>query len=177
LDPAGSPASHPDDAQVLRFIRAARQAAENYCAVSIGIQDVRLSLDYWPSVLELPLGPVRNVSSVKYFDAAGVLQTLDAASYHAETGVRARLVILAAPGIHPTIPGAVQINYSAGYGDDVSIESPREPYPLPGPIRDAILLELGNRYENREQVTDVETYQIGRGWADALQPYRLGLGL
>lgn len=112
-------------------------------------------LDGFPSTgvaIELPKPPLQSVSSIKYYDTAGVLQTWDAANYSviAPSGPFARRgYIVPAYGIaYPStqaIIDAVQIAFIAGYGAAYGN--------VPALIRAAMLLILGELYERREEST------------------------
>lgn len=101
---------------------------------------------YFPaySELRLPYPPLISVTSIKYIDPDGVLQTFTAASYVVDTsGVQGR-VYLAYGESWPSIriePNAVRVEYVAGYGDASAV---------PEDVRSWMLLRVGERYEHRE---------------------------
>lgn len=65
---------------------AARQAAEQYLGRGLFTQTWQAQLAYWAEVIWLPMAaPLQSVTSVKYYDGDGVLQTLAASSYVVDT--------------------------------------------------------------------------------------------
>jgi len=108
----------------------------------------------WQSV-DVPLPTLQSVTSVKYYDPDGVQQTMDSADYIV-TGQRI-VPVDAWPDIDTTRPGAVTVQFVAGYGLATAV---------PAAIKAAILLYVGSMYEGRED------------WADSvaakalLAPYR-----
>lgn len=111
---------------------------------SILSQTLRQDLRAWPyREFRLTCGPVSAISSVKYFDQDNVLQTVSPSSYFLDGETLIFAAAFAAPSLYCR-PGAVQIEYVAGYaGADA----------VPKPIRQAMLLLIGHWYENREAVT------------------------
>lgn len=146
-----------DDAQdtlITLLIGAARKYAEAYCGRSFITQGWRLTLDAFPCVLQLERGPVQSVDSIIYTDMAGATQTItDPASpdYAIDlTGPLGRVT----PGFGRTWPiplpqiGAVQVNYTAGYGDAAA--------DVPEGIRHWMLVRINTAFENREEVAVVQ---------------------
>lgn len=178
LDAYDSPATHPDDSIVESLITAAREWSEAFCERSIAETVLELALDAWPSgndPVYLSRGPLQQVQSVVYIDAAGIQQTLT--DYQLDDyGDEPRLV----PAVAATWPvtqdkriNAVRIRYRAGHtlpGDSPDL------HPLPKPIKQAILLVLGHLYEHREDSTPVRVEQIPLGAQTLLRKYRLANG-
>lgn len=91
----------------------------------------RLSQDNWPTdaigyylrAIELPRTPLLTVTSVKYYDEADVLQTLDSAQYIVCTDSEIGQVYLKAAYTWPDLserPDAVQVLFTAGHATQVS---------------------------------------------------------
>lgn len=92
----------------------------------------------------LGLAPVTSIASVTYLDGAGVLQTVDAASYSLVNGRNAPEVRFVREFSIPVVrldKPAVTVTFVAGYCDDEA---------APGPLKAAILLMVGDIYQNRE---------------------------
>ena len=72
-----------DDALITTLIAAATIEAQGVAARSFVTQTLLLSLDAWPAdgAVRLPFPPLATVTSVKYFDADNVEQTIAAADY------------------------------------------------------------------------------------------------
>lgn len=119
--------------------------------------------------IRLPLPPLVDVTSIHYLDADLADQTLTADQYIVLDGPLAS--VDPAPGLcWPSTgchPRAVEITYVAGYGEAALV---------PGPIRTAAKLMVGDLYENRSsvvidasRVTLIEAPTVAR----LLKPYRL----
>lgn len=108
-------------------------------------QTWELDLDRFPAgAICLPLPPLQSVESVKYIDDAGIQQTLPASAYKVELGEHGRVW----PAFGTAWPtsraesAAVTVKFKAGFGADASA--------VPPAIRSAILLIVGDLFENRE---------------------------
>lgn len=149
--------SHPDDTVLTAALDGARRYAEHYTQTSIGAQTLELALDAFPvSWITLPRGPVTSITSVKYLDQAGVLQTLDPGAYKLDTyETPARLF----PVFGTSWPStrcevnAVLIRYVAGA---VTAE-------IDQAVISALKLITGHLYENREDSTPGTTNNIPLG--------------
>jgi hypothetical protein len=98
-----------------------------------------------------------------------VVQALDPTDYELDSFPRpARLVI------KRNFPGmTLTVNFSAGYTDG---QSPN-PFPRPAGVKAAILLMLGNLYENRESVANAQSYERPQSATYLLTPHRINMGL
>jgi uncharacterized phiE125 gp8 family phage protein len=98
-------------------------------------------------VIDLTKGPVSAVTALRYYDTAGVVQTIAPVNYVLDTNRRiARLVAAVGyswPAVWFGYPGVVQVMYTAGYADATKV---------PKPIKQWILMCLAALYESREQV-------------------------
>lgn len=190
LDAYDSPAAHPDDTLIEGLITAARQWAEEFCARSIAQATLELALDQWPEApaqwggpvgtaaplaVYLPRAPLQELLSVVYIDAAGVQQTL--AGYQLDDYSEPPRLMPAAGSSWPATQdkrlNAVRIRYRAGH--TLPGDSP-DAYPLPKPIKQAILLILGHLYEHREDATPVRLDELPMGAQTLLRKYRLANG-
>lgn len=80
-----------------------------------------LSLDEFSDAIEIPLGPVTAVGSVKYFDTEGDQQTLDAAYYTTDLSSNRQWVVLNTDYSWPDIldgVNAVTVRFTAGMSDN-----------------------------------------------------------
>jgi len=186
------------DGWINRNIKTAREWCEGWLGRTLAPQTLELSFggqtastavpSYWQplalnpwvesgSVIELPMGPALSVTSVTYFDEAGALQTMDAADYVLDDGLVVPTISLASGASWPAIQArrnAIQIRYLAGYtfpDDSPSL------FPLPWALRSAILLALGDLYENRENSSPVQLENIPLSAQSLMEPYRLRLGM
>jgi uncharacterized phiE125 gp8 family phage protein len=169
LDTFGSPPAHPDDSLVETLISAARENAEQYTGVTIAQASYQVKSPVSKSQISLQTWPVGNIASVTYQDGEGTVVTVDPDTYTVDNFQRpARLVFKIDPPAYDTT-----VAFTAGYTDN---ESPN-PYPCPAGVKAAILLMLGNLYENRESVTSVQSYERPQSATYLLTPHRVNMGL
>jgi uncharacterized phiE125 gp8 family phage protein len=120
-----------------------------------------------PQNVSLILGPVQNVTAVKYYDTDGVLQTDDINNYQV-FGTDFATVI--SPKDSFTWPvsqqrsDAIKIEYEIGYGDEITN--------VPQTIRHALMLLIGHWYDNREQTGVDELSNIPFGYEEMLNLHR-----
>lgn len=120
------------DAQITQAIRTYTAKAEHITGRRFITQTWTLTLDCFPSTITLPGSPLVSVDSVKYYDTAGVQQTLSESAYITD--------IASAPGrivpviTWPTIAArinAVEVTYKSGYGpDDTAVPDAAKGYIL-----------------------------------------------
>jgi uncharacterized phiE125 gp8 family phage protein len=143
-----------DDTLIDGLIVAARQLVEAHVRRALVTQTWDLYLDYFPSEdrhdygsIVVPNPPLVSVTSVKYYDDAGTLQTLSASGYRVLAGTPGRIApahLNDWPDAREH-PDAVVARYVAGYGAASAV---------PQSLRQAILLLAGHWYENREAVAE-----------------------
>lgn len=170
LVPFGNPLAHPDDPDILKWIKSAREWVELYIERTIGTQTFELALDEFPTAIEL--NPyVQSVTSIKYIDVTGTEQTINPSDYTLDNYSSPCWITPSFAKGFPTvqqIPNAVKVRYIAGYDVNNSV---------PEPINSAMLLIIGNLYENRQENTSKVNASLPMGIYTLLQPYRLGLGI
>lgn len=117
---------------------------------------------FGPAPIRLPYGPATSVTSVKYVDANGAEQTLASDQY---TLTNAGDLGLAYGASWPSLRGdaeGVRIRYVAGFAS------------LPPAILSAILLMVGDLYQNRETVGEVAgEIQMSMTVRALLAPFRV----
>ena len=121
-----------NDGQLMVYIRAAREAAEDYMGRALFTQTWKLELAYWANPIYLPRAyPLQNDSTatpstapiVEYYDVNGVLQTLDPSFYVVDTLSRPGRLLRAPNQVFPSLQadrsygGRVFVTYVAGYAD------------------------------------------------------------
>lgn len=115
-----------------------------------------------PASVKLILGPVTQVSAVKYYDTDGELQT-DTLSNYDVTGTSFESYVTPKAGFNwpvtQTRADAIRIEYTIGYGEAAS--------DVPETLRHAILMLIGHWYENRENSATDKYEQLPFGF-DAL---------
>jgi len=138
-------------ATVSLMITAVRQKAETALHRALINQTWDLVLDGFSSSIEIEKPPLVSVSSVKYYDLDGTLQTLAATEYTVDTDSTPGRVYPAYGKTWPVTqnrPNAVRIQFVAGYGAAGTN--------VPACIRQWMLLNVANLYENRESETVAE---------------------
>lgn len=100
-----------EDGVIDGYIRAARQAAEDYLGRGLLTQSWTLALSDFVGVIPLPMAaPLASVTSVKYYDVNGVQQTLSSATYTVDTRSRPGRIALAANQSWPAIQSLRKVN-------------------------------------------------------------------
>ena len=134
-----------EDALISALITAAREYCERYTERAFMTQTVALYLDEWPDedYIELPLAPLQSVTSVVYKNSAGTETTMTVTTdYIVDANSPTGRVVLAYGKTWPDFTAypvnPITITYKAGYTA------------VPKSLRQAMLLLIGNWYENRE---------------------------
>jgi uncharacterized phiE125 gp8 family phage protein len=147
------------------LISVATQAATDRLQRALVPTRYRLTLDSFPDAIELLMPPIMSVESVKYIDISGDQQTLDPQDYFLDSVSEPGYLVPAAGRTWPATQdriNAVEVEYTAGYPDSA----------IPTPIKQWILLALGDMYNNRER--SAEKPAVPQNFADALlDTYRL----
>jgi uncharacterized phiE125 gp8 family phage protein len=150
-----------EDAYINGLIAAATQAAEHITENALMAQTWELGLDAFASEICLPRPPLASITSVKYLDEEGVLQTMAQQAWLLDDHSRpARLM----PAYGTTWPAtrcqanAVLIRYVAGYPDAATV---------PQEIKSWMLIRIGTLYANRESVV-VGASVAGLSYVDRL---------
>lgn len=154
-----------EDALIEVYIMVATQAAADRLQRTLVPTRYRLTVDVFPAALVLIMPPVATVESVKYLDATGTQQTLDPQDYLldsvSEPGYLVPAVGRAWPATQDRI-NAIEVEYTAGYAAGL----------VPTPVKQWILLALGDLYEQRARSADKP--EVPRNFADGLlDAYRI----
>ena len=158
-----------EDTLIGSLILTSRLHIEAALGLALMTQSWRLTLDAWPNgrELELPLRPLRSLTSVKIVAADGTAETIPSSSYVVDIdGAPPRLVRNGGSWPQPEkAANGIEIEFTAGYGDDAE--------DVPAPIRQALLLLIAHWYEHRDpiEVGSRET-AIPAAVSDLLAPYR-----
>jgi len=162
-----------EDDLILRLLRMARQRAETDNDLALITQELEYRLDDWPSssMIRLPRGPIQSVDEIAYVDQAGNPQVIDPANYEVDLYLRPARLRPAPEYTWPTVKdqlNAITITYTAGWGDNGE--------DVPEEIRQALLLIVGDFFENRESVIiGTISSQIQSVAAEnLLEPFRTG---
>jgi len=160
-----------DDTYIGTLITAARRHAENRTGRSFITQTWVQYLDAFPRFIELHRGDVIGITTLKYIDTDGALQTWDAANYQTDLKDNPARVMPARnvsnwPNTSTEDFNAVQVTYTAGYGATAAS--------VPADIRQAVLVITEHLYGfGREVVTDMRLQTVPFSAYNLLEEYRL----
>jgi uncharacterized phiE125 gp8 family phage protein len=105
------------DAQITQAIRTYTAKAEHITGRRFITQTWSLTLDSFPGVIPLPGAPLASVAYVKYYDAAGVQQTLAQSAYIVDPATEpGRIVPVTTWPTTAARVSAVEVQYVCGYG-------------------------------------------------------------
>jgi uncharacterized phiE125 gp8 family phage protein len=159
-----------DASQVEAYGLAARHWVEQVTKRQLLTATWRYTLATLPLVdtLWLPKPPLQSVETVTYVDTAGVTQTLDTATYVVETAPLPGHLRLAYgqrwPGVQAG-PGAVQVDFIAGWDDVLRV---------PPPLLQAIRLLTAHWFERRESTHEGPPLaEIPHGVLALVTPYKV----
>ncbi|GCL61495.1 head-tail connector protein [Pseudaquabacterium pictum] len=135
-----------EDALLNLYIQAAREAAEHELGRALLEQAWELTLDAFPAgEISLGRGKALAITSVKYLDVAGALQTLDPGAYTLDAATLPGWLLPAADTSWPataSVVNAVRIRFTAGYGATAAS--------VPAAVRQWLLVTLAALYSQRE---------------------------
>lgn len=167
--------SNEEDGDLAGYILAARVAAEDYTRRKFAPQTWERTFDgTWPvqkvrgrqsPLLVLPFPPLVSVTSVTYYDTAGVLQTLAADQYRVDPYSGEGRIEPAYGVTWPTVrdqSATIVVRFVCGYSQ------------VPEPIRQAMKLHIGHFFEHRESVvTGAIATALPHSAESLLFPYRV----
>jgi uncharacterized phiE125 gp8 family phage protein len=156
-----------EDGQVLNWIKAATRKLERDTELALITQTWDLSFSRFPfsvGALEIPIRPVQSITSVKYYDSLGVLQTMPAGNYVLEAStLRLGLVVNAQWPSDVRATQSVTVRVVAGY---TSVDL------VPEDLKQAIRLLVAHFSEMRQPVSLGESVTVIDLTYDALiEPY------
>ncbi len=169
LDPSGSPLAHPEDALINLQLAAATDHLDGWAGVlgrcmitQTWCAEFARPGEFGQFKIEMPVASI--VSVEKLVD--GAYETVPPSDYalrqrDTEAFVRARL----SWGRFDADEAAFRVTFTAGYGPD--------PADVPAPLRCAILLMLGELFENREAIVTGGTVQKIPAFDTLIAPYRI----
>lgn len=158
-----------EDAKIGRDVRAARLQVEDYLGRGLVTQTWTYAQDMFTTTIPLPMaGPLASVTSVKYYDTAGTLQTLATTVYEVDTLSEPGCVRLKPDQVWPQLQAgkalAVEIVYVVGQAYTAVRED----------IVSALLLLAADRYEYRENtIVGTIVAQIPTAVHALLAPHRM----
>lgn len=136
-----------DDTLIDNLITAATESAQIYTNRYFIQTVVTQQCDHWHDVANLYKSPVSSVTHIKYYDNDNTQQTLASSVYIVDISSKPARIALDVDQTWPTIApriNAIEVKYTVGYGSSSA--------DVPEGIRQAVLLTIGNWYQNRESV-------------------------
>lgn len=163
--------SSDDDTLIGTLITTAREYVERITNRALITQtwDWYFS-DFKGSEFVVPYAPLQSVTHVKYYDTSGTLQTWGSANYVVDTDSWQGRIYPIYNGTWPTDSRGyekdVTIRFVAGYGNAGS--------DVPNPLKHAILMLIGELYENREMtLVGVNITELPFAVRHLLAPYAI----
>ena len=136
-----------DDALIDSLIKAATQSCQIFTNKYFLDTTVTQYSDNWLDFYRLYKSPVISMTHVKYYDTNDTLQTLASSNYILDNISQPARIGISVDGTLPNLAdriNAVEVKYTVGYGELSS--------DVPEGIKSAVLITIGNWYENRQSV-------------------------
>ena len=136
-----------DDTLIDNLIKAATESCQIYTNQYFLNTVVEQYSDKWSEVYTLYKSPVSAITHIKYYDTNDSEETLDDSNYILDDVSKPARIGLAVDATLPSLSdriNAVHVKYTVGYGTAST--------DVPDGIKQAVLLTLGNWYENRQTV-------------------------
>jgi uncharacterized phiE125 gp8 family phage protein len=152
--------SGANDGSIEGLITTARETCEDRTERTLTTTGWLLQLDGFPSVtgdnphaaIYLYKPPIIAVQSVQYLNESGTLTTLSPADYVLDASSEPGRLVPAPGKVWPAVQhgaiNSVRVAYTAGYGAAAAV---------PKPLRQWMLLAIGDMYENRNASTERPT--------------------
>ena len=157
---------HSDEDTLIEALRsAAIEYVQNYCNVQLGDVTAVMYLDEFRGTWEIPVGPVRSITSIVYNNTPSTTLTLSTSQYYTDLKRKpARITTISPPTVHPDTSNGVQVTMELGY-----LEAE-----VPDGLIHAIKLLVAHFYENRNiVVVGTITSEVPNLIHSLLNPYRV----
>ena len=136
-----------DDSLIDSLIKAATQSCQIFTNRYFLTTVVTQYSDKWDGIYTLYKSPVIGITHIKYFDSNDTEQTLASSNYILDSVSQPARIGIAINGTLPDLAdriNAVHVEYKVGYGLTSDF--------VPEGIKQAVLITIGNWYENRQTV-------------------------
>ncbi len=136
-----------DDTVIDNLVAAATESCQIYTNQYFINTVVTQYSDNWTAFYTLYKSPVSSITHIKYYDTADSQQTLASSNYILDNTSKPARIGIAVDGSLPNLSdriNAVEVKYTVGYGTAST--------DVPEGIRTAIILTVGNWYQNRQSV-------------------------
>lgn len=160
-----------EDSLISGLISSARALSETFTRRSFINTTWRYSLDKFPceNYIVLPQAPLSSVTTLKYYDSNGILQTHSSALYYVDTESEPGRLILNPNEVWPTIQtdklSAVQVNYVSGYGATADL--------VPTDIKTAIKMLVAHWYDVRPAISVENLNEVPMAYSNLLWQYKV----
>ncbi len=157
-------------AYIETLIAAVRADAEDYTNRKFITQTWKYYLDDWPdeNYIEVPYNPLQSISSVTVLSSEAISSSFSSTSYLVDTkSLRGRIILDYGESwpittLYPMNP--IQIQFICGYGD--------LPEDVPERIRQAILIQIADLYQNRQTILQGQNIQRLDTYERLLNPFK-----
>jgi len=136
---------------------------KGYLGRAIITQTWELHLDDFSSAIRIPLGPVASVSSVKYYDTAGTLQTIASTDYAVDLISTDAWIVPVSTYSWPTVAAGI---------NNVVIQFVAGEATAPEAIKAAILMLIGQWFEMPEASSDKPVAELPHAVSALLANFR-----
>jgi len=139
--------SSADDTLIDNLIKSATQLSEDYTNRFFTDTVITQYGTTFADIKELYKSTVSSITNIKYYDTLNSLRTLDSDVYYLNNSIQPAQISLSLNQSYPNLAdreNAVECKYTVGYGSAAS--------DVPEAIKQAILLTVGNWYNNRSSV-------------------------
>lgn len=178
--------SNPDDADLLGYLEAAIEHAEDFTGLSIALRTWEIALDSFPcgsawhnNGIELPRSPFISVESFFAPEGGSSDGEFDFGDDYVVDDYRIppRLLPVSAWPAMAASTNAIRIRFRAGYRTDSYFDTDYDgAQTLPAAIRQALLLLVGHFFENRENSVEKALSTIPHGFQALLEPKVIRIG-
>ena len=147
------------DPYIDSLITTARRQIERYLHRALITQSWKVYYNNWQHTMLIPFGSLQAVASIKYYDINGTQQTLTESDYYwvvttDDPGCIVRKYDATFPELQHGRPDAIEIAFTAGYGATSAA--------IPGEIKHAMKILIGNYYSNREDIVIGAGVTVGK---------------
>lgn len=157
-----------DDALISSMIKAIRQLQEQWTGRAFIGKTVTVNWNWADYELDLPMGPIRTITSIKRVYEDGTLSAAltEGTDYYIQGMDFKTVKLYTRWSSAGKIQTGLRAVYTCGHGNDTG------QVPLPEPIRQAVLRHIVTDYDQRD---DLEVYNpVLYDWTkQALQPYKV----
>ena len=158
-----------DDTYIDNLVSAATESAQIFTNRYFINTTITQHGDTWSDLSTLFKSKVSSITHIKYYDSDNSLQTLASSVYLEDLTHQPARIGLKPNQSFPSLAGrisAVQCKYVVGYGAAAS--------DVPEGIREAVLLIVGNWYENRQEVITGRTAtELSKSAQYLLEQYKI----